>query len=508
MRRLAAIFCVFAGSLAVLGWNAGAPDIASGYVDPMAKVHAQDEAYYGSISLDMADHMAAPDHWLTPRFLGRYSITKAPLLNWLQVAGVKVLKSHKLAFRLPSLLAGAATVALVFWWLLSEGAPFAGALAGAILLLSSHLFFVLSRIGLTDALLTFETTLAMFALARDPSLATRAGLWTFGCASGAALMTKGLAGLFPLLALTALCAVSRDQPPWRRLVQAVAITAAIAAPWHLYELARHTHWFWTEYVRTEMFARSIGSPAQTTHESQAGYYLKRLITLDPPLLAFAIVSLIRKRPLVPLVWMVVILTAALSFEYRNTSYLLPVFPAMAVLAGGAIPPRWAAWALALATILFAGKAWTPTRPWGLPFAAESTIPSDAALDRYAALGRGNDLIVIEPDDQFYSADLHLPHVQYVYVDPNAQHRRSPLDFWYLGVLITAADFSRLPELRPQFEQRLREWGFDIHDDSGAPIATTIVAANEKEVAALIEEHPAADFLIRTQLVLSSKAIPR
>ena len=70
-----------------------------------------------------------------------------------------------------------------------------------LLLLSSHLFFVLSRIGLTDALLTFETALAMFALARDPRLASRAGLWTFGIASGAALLTKGIAGLFAPLAL-------------------------------------------------------------------------------------------------------------------------------------------------------------------------------------------------------------------------------------------------------------------------------------------------------------------
>jgi hypothetical protein len=117
--------------------------------------------------------------------------------------------------------------------------------------------------------------------------------------------------------------------------------------------------------------------------------------------------------------------------------------------------------------------------------------------------------VIEPDDEFYSTDLNLPNVRYVYVDPSTQHRRNPLDFWYLGILITAADFSRLPELRPQFEQRLRDWGLD----SGAPIATTILAANAKEVAALIEEHPGADFFVQTpggthQIVLSSRAIPR
>lgn len=499
MRPFAAIFGVFAASLAILSWNARVPGVATGFVDPVAKVQAQDEAFYGSLSLGML----RDGNWLTPRFLGRYSLTKAPLLNWLQAAALKVLQSHKLAFRVPSLVAGAATVTLVFWWLLGEDASLTGALTGAILLLSSHLFFALSRIGLTDALLSFEITLAMFALARDPPLASRANLWTFGCASGAALMTKGIAGLFPLLILAALSVVSRDRPSLKRLAQAAAITAAIAVPWHLYQLWQHTRWFWAEYVMTEAVTRSLGSPAQTTHESQAGYYLKRLIALDPFLLAFALLSLISKRPRVPLAWIVVVLAAALSFEYRSTSYILPLFPALAILAGGAIPKRRASWALALAAVLFGVKTLEPTRTWAIPFRAESTIPSEPVLDRYAALGRANELIIIEPDDQFYSTDLNLPHVRYVYIDPRPP-RRNPLDFVYLGILISAADFSRLPDFRPQFEQRLRDWGLN----SGYPVATTILAANQNEVDALIQQHPEADFFLPKpgggrQMVLST-----
>lgn len=504
--RWLAVLGVFTGSLMVLSWNAGGPGIATAYVDPVAKIQAQDEAFYGSVSLGMADHGSA-GYWLTPRFLGRYAITKPPVLNWLQAGALRIVRSHKLAFRLPSLLAGSATAAIVFCWLLYENAPAAAALAGAFLLLSSHLFFVLSRVGLTDALLTFETTLAMFALARDPRLSSRAGLWTFGSASGAALMTKGIAGLFPILALAVLCIVSRERPSWSRLAQAVAIIAAIAAPWHLYELARHTRWFWAEYVMTESVTHGIGSPPQSTQESQPGYYLKRLIALDPLLLAFALASLAWKRPRVPLAWILVVVAAVLSFEFRNTSFLLPVFPAMAVLAAGVIPRKQAPWALAMAAILFAGKVLMPAHSWGIPFAAESTNPAEAALDQYAALGRGNDLIVVQPDDQFYSTDLNLPRVRYVYLDPRTQRRHFPLDFEYLGILMTAADFSRLTELRPQFEQRLREWGLD----SGDPIATTILAANQREIAALIEEHADADFLLPQpggahKIVLSSRAI--
>jgi hypothetical protein len=491
VHRRAAISGVFLASLVVLGWNAGSPGLATMYVDPVAKIQSQDESYYGSISFEMA----ARGDWLTPRFLERYALVKPPLLYWLQAVAIKGLGrspgERAIALRWPSILAGAATMTLVFAWLLAENAPLAAAAAGAIFLLSSHLFFVLSRIGLTDALLTFETAAAMFALARDPRLASRASLWTFGLASGAAILTKGIAGLFSLLALAVFCVISRERPAWRRLAAAVAIIAAVAAPWHLYQLFRNTRWFWAEYVLTEVVGNSVGKPDQTTQESQIVYYLKRLIALDAPLLAAALVALTRRRPRVLLAWIAVVLAAALSFEYRNTSYLLPIFPAMALLVGGALPKERAKWALVLAVALFAAKALAPAQTWGLPFNADSTIAAEPVLDRYAALKRGNELILGDPNDGFYSADLDLPRVRYLYLDPSTERRRYPLDLEYLGVLVTAADFARLPELRPQFAQRLRDWGLE----SGDPLATTIVAPTLDQIQALVHDHPGSDFLL-------------
>jgi MFS family permease len=494
VRRRAAISGVFLISLTVLGWNAGSPGIATAYVDPVAKIQAQDEAYYGSMSLQMAEH----GDWLTPRFLDRYALVKPPLLYWLEASAAKVLGRRPISLRLPSILAGAATVTLVFAWLLADNASLAAAAAGAMLLLSSHLFFVLSRMGLTDALLTFETALAMFALARDPRLASRASLWTFGIASGAAMLTKGIAGLFALLALAVFCVISRDRPAWRRLAAAVAISAAVAAPWHLYQLIRHTRWFWSEYVLTEMVTEGAGKPDQTTQESQVGYYLKRLIELDAPLVAAALVASLfgwaRKYPRVLLAWIAVVLAAALGFDYRNTSYLLPVFPALALLVAGTIPKDRAKWALALAVALFVAKVAAPSQTWGIPFKAESAIAVEPVLDRYAAMKRGNELILGDPNDGFYSACLDLPHVRYLYLDPSTQRRRYALDFEYLGITMTASDYARLPELRRSlFDQRLRDWGLD--PSRGDPIATTIIAPTLEQIQALVHNNPRADFLL-------------
>jgi hypothetical protein len=497
LAKLVAILYVFAGSLALLCWSAGDAAIATSYVDPVAKLPAQDEATYGSTSFDMAAH----GHWLTPRLLGRYNYYKPPLLYWLQAAWAKFVEPTVWALRLPSLFAGAGTTALVFGWLLFEVDDLAVALVGAVLILSSHLFFSLSRLGLTDALLVFWITLAMFALSRGPRLDSLAALWTFGFASGAAVMTKGIAGLFPLLALGLVCALSRERPAWTRMLQAVAIGVAVAAPWFLYQLAVNRRWFWADYILTNLIPYGSGAMAQTTGESQIGFYVRRLALLDGPLLAAALLSLIWKRPRLLLAWIAVVLSAALVFRYRNISYLLPVYPALAILVAGVIPVSRAKWALGLAVALFAGKLLAPSQPWGIPWDPEVVNPSDAALARYAALHRGNELLVVEPDDEFYSACLGLPQVRYVYVDGRPP-RHTALDLPYLGILITAQEFARLPEMRPEFERRLREWGLD----SGDPIATTILAPTEDSVGPLIRDHPDSDFFVPAAWILRDQSV--
>jgi hypothetical protein len=469
---------VFFISLIVLSATAARPSIATALVDPVAHIQDQDEAVYGATSLEIA----ARGNWLTPRFLGRYALYKPPLFYWLSAISIKLLGPIPFALRSPSLLAGAATIALLFLWVLRSTASTTIALTGALLLLSSHMFFVLSRTGLMDALLTFETALAMFALAHDPRLESPRAFWCFSLASGAALMTKGIAGAYPLLGLVVFCVISKERPRFPRLAQAVAITTAIAAPWHVYQLVQHPRWFWNEYVLTEHVVFGLGAPPQAVPESQVLFYWKRLVALDPFLLAAAVISLTRVRPRAALAWIFVV-------AYHNASYLLPLFPPLAILAANAIPARHARLVLAIALAIFAVKILMPAAPWGIPFQPESQNPSQAILKDYAARHRPNQLILIEPDDQFYSAMLALPRVRYCYLDPATSHRKYPLDFDELGIVMTAAEFAQFETVRPRYAKLLREWNLD----SDAPLATTILARSESEIAALIATHADTDF---------------
>ena len=488
---------VFAASTILLGWNAGSGGVATSYVDPIGKIQAQDEATYGASSVRMAHH----GDWLTPWFLNRLALYKPPILYWLSGLALKAGMPMNWGFRAPSILAGALTATVVFLWL-RGAASLAAALTGTILLLSSHLFFVISRTGLMDALLTAEITSAMYALYRDPKLESRRWLWIFGIASGLAIMTKSTAGLFPILILFAYFGLQNNRARVARILQALLIVAAVAAPWHVYQLMAHRTWFWNEYILTEQVAWGMGAKSQSTADGPE-YYPKRLLLLDPVLLMAGIAALFRWRPRLPMAWIVIVLAGCAAFQYRNTSYMLPVYPALAILAAGAIPARFARWTACATVALLIVKSFMPAEPWGIPFAPESVNESQPLLRDYAALHRTNDLIIADPHDQFYSADLELP-VHYLYLSAHDEPTKAPLDFKYLGITVTADQFNHLDQWRPVFAQRLHEWGIDRNP----PIASVILARSREEAETLMEQHPEFDYLVDGKFRLAGEKVQR
>ncbi|MDQ6708184.1 MAG: hypothetical protein M3Z85_19685, partial [Acidobacteriota bacterium] len=70
--RLAAAFLVFLAALFVLGFNLQNAAIASGFIDPVTRLGAQDESLYTREAI----HMATGGGWLTPMYLGRFVLFK------------------------------------------------------------------------------------------------------------------------------------------------------------------------------------------------------------------------------------------------------------------------------------------------------------------------------------------------------------------------------------------------------------------------------------------------
>ena len=165
--------------------------------------------------------------------------------------------------------------------------------------------------ALPDALLATLSLAALYALSLDPKMDQRKTAVLFGTAAGLALMTKGIAGLLPIFALGIYWLWQR--PRFANVLLTGGIALAVAAPWHLYQLAVHSRWFLAEYVGVEILRYAMGTPPQTSSDSTAAFYFVRFFKLDPVLATLGAGSLawaVWKRQLAP----VVCLAHCLSFD--------------------------------------------------------------------------------------------------------------------------------------------------------------------------------------------------
>ena len=486
-------------ALALILMRSARVGLAGDYVDPISRITAQDEALYAHSAI----RMARAGDWLTPFFLGRYGLYKPPLLLWLSGFSARVLGVTRTALRLPIALFASLGVGLVFLWAAELRSWQAGACA-AVLLVSNHLWSVLGGMCMTDGLLVAFYTAAMYCLFADPWLESPWAMWGFAGSVAAAILTKSVAGILPLgmLGLYWMAAPSKQRPSFMHVCAAAGLALSLAAPWFLYQAAVHRRWFLAEHFGIEILGFGTGAPPQTSREGHVLFYLMRVAAIDPVLTALALVALpaflgeVRRRSagaVILLCWMAVPAAAALFWQYRNITYLLPAVPAAVIVAASYGPfsvGRLPQWTLALAVAAFAGKAAFPAAPWGLSFAAGTVQPVAPLVSSYCERNRGSELIVVDVDDDLYASTLPLAKLRYCVVGEAAPGGYA-MPFENMGITVTASQFDDLGRWEPVFRDRLRQWGLD----SAEPIGTLIVAASPQELAETIRRHPDSDFLI-------------
>ncbi len=459
----------FAIAFAVLSFGAWDIALADAWVDPVGRIAAQDEAVYSHTAL----RMAREGDWLTPRFLERYVLYKPPLAYWLQAASVQLFGVSPFALRLPSLLAAAAAAALVFRWVLLANGLWP-AVAAVLLLTGSRLYFGLARLALMDALLTLCFVVALDALGRDPDLETRRARWVFGSATGCAILTKWLAGLLPVVLLVVFWSVTR-RFRWRAALESGLAVLLVAAPWFLYQFAVHREWLLAEMFGVEFLGYAIGSPQQTSPEDALLFYGRRLLLMDPILCGLGLIALVRRRAVLLASAAAALAFALFAYQYRNIAYTMPL-AAVFALAAAALP--WRAWSCALLVALIAAKAAWTGAPWSLPFQSENVLAQRDTLDAYCRLARPNELILVEPRDDFAATVRPLAAVRYLWIGLPAS---GGLDFRALGITATVDDFLAGRVARGR--------GIDPR-----AVATVLDARTGEEAQRLMLARPETDFL--------------
>lgn len=302
-----------------------------------------DEGRYAEI----AREMALSGDWVTPRLNGIKYFEKPPLQYWATAAAYRLFGEHEWTARLWTGLTGWLGVLLAAF----AGRRLFGAQAGlyAAAVLGGTLYWGLAgHFNSLDMGVSFfmMLTLCAFLLAQTATEAGTSRRWMLVAWAAAALavLSKGLIGvLLPGLVLVTCSLIARDFGPWRRLalVPGLLLFLLIAAPWFVLASVANPEFprFFFIHEHFERFLTKV-------HHRYAPWYdfiplllagiLPFLVSLFPTLAQAwkgeRASSGFRPR-LFLLTWAVVIFVFFSASSSKLPGYILPVFPALALLVG-------------------------------------------------------------------------------------------------------------------------------------------------------------------------------
>ena len=290
--------------------------------------------------------------WLFPRVGGDLYQDKPPLYFWLLALAYGITGSVRASFLLPSLLATAGVLLLVY----DLGRRLAGNRAGlcaALTLTCTIQFLTTARSAQIDATLCFLTTLSLYGLLRHLLWGPQ-WRWYFigGFAAGLGVITKGV-GFLPILVLPVyallrkrgwqqLAAVSGG---WRWSIAPIALLLGICV-WFvpmLVAVALRDAPDFTAYRDEILFQQTVTRYSGAWHHHQPWYYF--LVEVIPLLwlpLSLLLVWLVPRwreawrardaRVWLLLGWTLVLLLFFSASPGKRSIYLNPALPALALAA--------------------------------------------------------------------------------------------------------------------------------------------------------------------------------
>jgi 4-amino-4-deoxy-L-arabinose transferase-like glycosyltransferase len=308
------------------------------------KLVKPDEGRYAEIPREMV----VSGDWTTPRLNELKYFEKPPLQYWATAVAYKVFGEHQWTSRLWAALTGFLGV-LLAW---SAGTRLFGRQAGiyaALLLGSSMLYSMMAHINTLDMGVTFFITLGIFSLLiaqKEVQLVQRRNwMWLAWAALALAVLSKGLMGLIlPGAALFLYSVLNRDIMVWKRMhwFSGLLVFLLIAAPWFVLVIKANPEFF-DRFFIYEHYTRFT----TTVHgRYQPWYYFVPVLVLGMlPWVFLMFDTLLRTwkntaqqvREFSPerflLVWAVFIYLFFSVSGSKLPSYLLPMFPALALLMG-------------------------------------------------------------------------------------------------------------------------------------------------------------------------------
>jgi 4-amino-4-deoxy-L-arabinose transferase-like glycosyltransferase len=317
----------------------------------------RDEAYFAQATKQMIE----TGDYVDIRYQDDVRYRKPVGIYWLQAAvvntasalGLRDARTTIWLYRVPSLIGAVGAVLATYWCALAFVSR-RGAVLAALMMMTSTILGVEARLAKTDAVLLFTVVLAMSVLARVylaprrndplPGLGLLAVFWT---ALAVSILVKGPLILMVVgLAAASLCILDRSAR-WLlalRPLLGIAWLLLLVLPWFIAIYLRVGDQFLLRSVGGDMLAKVANS--QETHGAPPGLYLVLFFATFFPAsmlagLAAPAVWAVRREPAARflLAWLVPSWTVFEVVVTKLPHYVMPLYPAIAILIAGAVETK-------------------------------------------------------------------------------------------------------------------------------------------------------------------------
>ncbi len=316
-----------------------------------------DDAQYAHIAKDIL----RTGDWLVLHSNGEPALENPPLLEWMEAPLFAAFGFSDALARLPSAMCGLGVILLVYWLARKLTGDAWTAVLAMFVMATSLYFLKYTARGMTDVPFTFFFLCAICAWSLtgdDPRWYLAAGACT-----ALAQMTRSMMGLALPAVFVLHLIVSRRRPSWRYAIPALLVAYLPLAAWYAYLVHLFGMWFLqvhSTWLRNEVYGGLSPAWRRYTGAFEYAWMLAKSYWpwLPAMLAGLAVVIRGRDRRLWLLIaWVAVVVALCAAARSRVLRYMLPAYPAFAILAALGlrqfVPERYLRTGLRVATPVMA-----------------------------------------------------------------------------------------------------------------------------------------------------------
>jgi len=281
--------------------------------------------------------------WMTIHWNHEPSFPNPPFYLWLAALSYKIFGVGEYAAKFPSALMGVSTILLLYFFAKYLFGSWMGFLSSFVLS-TTFMFTRYARHAMFDVTLSFFVCLSMFALVLSLRKNGRYFL-LWGLSIGIAVLTKSVLGLFPLvITVLYLLIVGR----WKTFfsgyfLAGCGIIVLLGFSWYFHQYMTFGQRFLDAHFGELIIRRGLLSESEPWHRHLS--YLRVLLIHYWPWLPFLLIGFVKfskkawgrdENAILLLLWLLAILATMSMMKARIRWYILPIFPAAAMLSAHAL----------------------------------------------------------------------------------------------------------------------------------------------------------------------------